>query len=163
MRWTLYWLTKPVHRLLFPDRAANPRSFMKSAIFWQSSWSVEKPVGKWQRWPLLWVRRLSRPETYCQWKGQDCKPHRKRVWKRLKKFFNQLKTWTDPENLEIQHNVILALRAHNLMFRDQDYVVRMTRFSLSMSLPDVLCGKTLFRRSAPGHWGERACEGKARE
>ena len=30
----------------------------------------------------------------------------------------------DPENLEIQHNIILALRAHNLMFRDQDYVVK---------------------------------------
>ena len=30
----------------------------------------------------------------------------------------------DPENLEIQHNVILALRAHYLMFRDQDYVVK---------------------------------------
>ncbi|MFI3200432.1 MAG: preprotein translocase subunit SecA [Eubacteriales bacterium] len=30
----------------------------------------------------------------------------------------------DPENLEIQHNMILALRAHNLMFRDQDYVVK---------------------------------------
>ena len=30
----------------------------------------------------------------------------------------------DPENVEIQHNVILALRAHNLMHRDQDYVVK---------------------------------------
>ena len=30
----------------------------------------------------------------------------------------------DEENLEIQHNIILALRAHNLMFRDQDYVVK---------------------------------------
>ena len=30
----------------------------------------------------------------------------------------------DPENLEIQHNIILALRAHNLLFRDQDYVVK---------------------------------------
>ena len=33
-------------------------------------------------------------------------------------------TYADPENLEIQHNIILALRAHNLMFRDQDYVVK---------------------------------------
>ena len=39
-------MTKPVHRLLFPDRAANPRSFMKSAIFWQSSWSVEQASGE---------------------------------------------------------------------------------------------------------------------
>ena len=34
-----------------------------------------------------------------------------------------LRTFADPEN-EIQHNIILALRAHNLMHRDQDYVVK---------------------------------------
>ena len=35
-----------------------------------------------------------------------------------------LNNLADPENLEIQHNIILALRAHNLMFRDKDYVVK---------------------------------------
>lgn len=43
--------------------------------------------------------------------------------KRVEKFFN-LENLADPENLEIQHNIILALRAHNLMFRDKDYVVK---------------------------------------
>ena len=43
--------------------------------------------------------------------------------KKVEKFFH-LENLADPENLEIQHNVILALRAHNLMFRDQDYVVK---------------------------------------
>ncbi len=38
--------------------------------------------------------------------------------------FFQIENYADPENLEIQHNIILALRAHNLMFRDQDYVVK---------------------------------------
>ncbi|MDF2801448.1 MAG: secA [Anaerocolumna sp.] len=38
--------------------------------------------------------------------------------------FFKLENLADPENLEIQHNVILALRAHNLMFRDKDYVVK---------------------------------------
>ncbi|MCR5145569.1 MAG: preprotein translocase subunit SecA [Lachnospiraceae bacterium] len=38
--------------------------------------------------------------------------------------FFHIDNLSDPENLEIQHNVILALRAHNLMFRDQDYVVK---------------------------------------
>ena len=38
--------------------------------------------------------------------------------------FFQIQNLADPENLEIQHNIILALRAHNLMFRDQDYVVK---------------------------------------
>ncbi len=38
--------------------------------------------------------------------------------------FFKLENLADPENLEIQHNIILALRAHNLMFRDKDYVVK---------------------------------------
>ena len=42
---------------------------------------------------------------------------------RVERFF-QIENLADPENLEIQHNIILALRAHNLMFRDQDYVVK---------------------------------------
>ena len=42
--------------------------------------------------------------------------------KKVENFFH-IEKLADPENLEIQHNIILALRAHNLMFRDQDYVV----------------------------------------
>ena len=42
--------------------------------------------------------------------------------KKVEKFFH-IENLADPENLEVQHNIILALRAHNLMFRDQDYVV----------------------------------------
>ena len=43
--------------------------------------------------------------------------------RKVEKFFN-IENLADPENLEIQHNIILALRAHYLMFRDQDYVVK---------------------------------------
>lgn len=43
--------------------------------------------------------------------------------RKVERFFN-IENLADPENLEIQHNIILALRAHNLMFRDQDYVVK---------------------------------------
>ena len=43
--------------------------------------------------------------------------------KKVEDFFH-IDNFADPENLEIQHNIILALRAHNLMFRDQDYVVK---------------------------------------
>ena len=43
--------------------------------------------------------------------------------RRVEQFF-RIENLADPENLEIQHNIILALRAHNLMFRDQDYVVK---------------------------------------
>ncbi len=43
--------------------------------------------------------------------------------KKVEKFFH-IENLADPENLEIQHNIILALRAHYLMFRDQDYVVK---------------------------------------
>lgn len=38
--------------------------------------------------------------------------------------FFKIENLSDPENVDIQHNIILALRAHNLMFRDQDYVVK---------------------------------------
>ena len=43
--------------------------------------------------------------------------------KKVEQFF-KIDNLADPENLEIQHNITLALRAHNLMFRDQDYVVQ---------------------------------------
>lgn len=43
--------------------------------------------------------------------------------KKVEEFF-QIENLADAENLEIQHNIILALRAHNLMFRDKDYVVK---------------------------------------
>ncbi|MBR3275748.1 MAG: preprotein translocase subunit SecA [Eubacterium sp.] len=43
--------------------------------------------------------------------------------RKVEQFFH-IDNLSDAENLEIQHNVILALRAHNLMFRDQDYVVK---------------------------------------
>ena len=43
--------------------------------------------------------------------------------KKVENFF-KIENLADAENLEIQHNVILALRAHNLMFRDKDYVVK---------------------------------------
>ena len=42
---------------------------------------------------------------------------------KVEQFF-KIENLADPENLEIQHNIILALRAHNLMFKDQDYVVK---------------------------------------
>ena len=42
---------------------------------------------------------------------------------KVEKFFH-IENLADPDNLEIQHNIILALRAHNLMFRDKDYVVK---------------------------------------
>ena len=43
--------------------------------------------------------------------------------KKVEQFF-KIENLADAENLEIQHNIILALRAHNLMFRDKDYVVK---------------------------------------
>ena len=43
--------------------------------------------------------------------------------KKVEQFF-KIENLADPENLEIQHNITLALRAHNLMHKDQDYVVK---------------------------------------
>ena len=42
---------------------------------------------------------------------------------KVENFFH-IENLADPENLEIQHNITLALRAHNLMHKDQDYVVK---------------------------------------
>ena len=42
---------------------------------------------------------------------------------KVEEFFH-IENLADPEHLEIQHNIILALRAHNLMHRDQDYVIK---------------------------------------
>ena len=42
---------------------------------------------------------------------------------KVEQFFH-IDNYADIENLEIQHNVTLALRAHNLMFKDKDYVVK---------------------------------------
>ena len=42
---------------------------------------------------------------------------------KVEKFF-RIENLADPENLEIQHCIILALRAHNLMHRDHDYIVK---------------------------------------
>lgn len=43
--------------------------------------------------------------------------------KKVEQFF-RIENLADPDNLEIQHNIVLALRAHYLMFKDQDYVVK---------------------------------------
>ena len=42
---------------------------------------------------------------------------------KVEQFFH-IENLADAENLEIQHNIDLALRANYLMFRDQDYVVK---------------------------------------
>ncbi len=43
--------------------------------------------------------------------------------RKAERFF-QVKNLADPDNLELQHNINLALRAHSLMFKDKDYVVK---------------------------------------
>ncbi|MCF0122276.1 MAG: preprotein translocase subunit SecA [Lachnospiraceae bacterium] len=43
--------------------------------------------------------------------------------KKVEQFFH-IENLSDPENWKIQHNILLALRAHNLMFKDQDYMVK---------------------------------------
>ena len=70
--------------------------------------------------------------------------------KKVEKFFH-IENLADPENLEIQHNIILALRAHNLMFRDQDYVVKDDQVLIVDEFTGrIHAGKKIFRRSASG-------------
>ena len=55
--------------------------------------------------------------------GRDTENLTEEGVKKVEKFFH-IENLADPENLEIQHNITLALRAHNLMHKDQDYVVK---------------------------------------
>ena len=57
---------------------------------------------------------------------------------KVEKFFG-IENFSDPENLEIQHCVILALRAKELMHRDKDYVVKDDEVLMSMSSRDASC------------------------
>ena len=43
--------------------------------------------------------------------------------KEVEQFFH-IENYSDAENIDIQHNMIMALRAHALMFKDKDYVVK---------------------------------------
>ena len=62
--------------------------------------------------------------------------------KKVEKFFH-IENLSDPENLEIQHNVDLALRANNLMHRDKDYVVK----DDEVLIVDEFTGRTMPGRS----------------
>ncbi len=72
---------------------------------------------------------------------------------KVEKFF-QIENLADPENLEIQHNIILALRAHNLMFRDQDYVVKDDQ----VFIVDEFTGRIM-----PGRRSQMACIRRSRQ
>ena len=43
--------------------------------------------------------------------------------RKVESFFH-IDNLSSPNNIDMQHNVILALRAHNLMHRDKDYIVK---------------------------------------
>ena len=57
--------------------------------------------------------------------------------RKAERFF-QVDNLADPDNLELQHNINLALRAHSLMFKDKDYVVKDDEV-LIMNLQAVSC------------------------
>ena len=67
--------------------------------------------------------------------------------KKVEQFFH-IENLADPENLEIQHNIILALRANYLMFRDKDYVVKDDEvLSCRAAVTQMACIRQLRRRS----------------
>ena len=81
--------------------------------------------------------------------------------KKVEEFFH-IENLADPENLEIQHNIILALRANYLMFRDKDYVVKDDEVLIVDEFTGrIMPGPPVFRRPAPGHRGQGAREGDA--
>ena len=83
--------------------------------------------------------------------------------KKVEKFF-QIENLADPENLEIQHNIILALRAHNLMFRDQDYVVKDDQVLIVDEFTGrIMPGRRYLRWSASGDRGKGTCKDQERK
>ncbi len=78
--------------------------------------------------------------------------------KKVEQFFH-IENLADPENLEIQHNIILALRAHNLMFKDQDYVVKDDEVLIVDEFTGrIMPGRRYSDGLASGDRGEGACE-----
>ena len=79
--------------------------------------------------------------------------------KKVEKFFH-IDNLADSDNLEIQHNIILALRAHNLMFRDKDYVVKDDEVLIVDEFTGrIMPGTPLFGRTASGNRSKRTCKG----
>ena len=66
---------------------------------------------------------------------------------KVEQFFH-IDNLADADNLEIQHNVILALRAHYLMFRDQDYVVKDDQ----VMIVDEFTGRLMYGRRFNDEW-----------
>ena len=73
--------------------------------------------------PPSWVRRSSETGDFIVNEKDKVVNLTEQGVHKVEDFFH-IENLADPENLEIQHNIILALRAHNLMFRDRDYVVK---------------------------------------
>ena len=75
---------------------------------------------------------------------------------KCEKFF-KVENFSDPENMEINHHVIQALKAHNLMKRDVDYVLK----DGEIVIVDEFTGRLMFgRRYSEGlHQAIEAKEG----
>ena len=69
----------------------------------------------------------------------------------MEEYFN-IENLADPQNLEIQHNIILALRANYLMAKDKDYVVKDDQVLIVDEVYRTYHARTpLFRWIAPGN------------
>ncbi len=83
--------------------------------------------------------------------------------RKAERFF-QVDNLADPDNLELQHNINLALRAHSLMFQDKDYVVKDDEVLIVDEFTGrIMPGRRFSDGSASGDRGKRACKSKERE
>ena len=98
---------------------------MRPAISWQSSWSAGPRTWKiCPSWTPSWGEEQEETGDFVVVKEKDKVVNlTEQGVAKVERFF-QIENLADPENLEIQHNIILALRANNLMVRDKDYVVK---------------------------------------
>ncbi len=91
-------------------------------MYWPVSWSAERFQGIFKIDAIMGEEIEETGDFVVDEKDKVVNLTEQGV-KKVEEYFH-IDNLADPENLEIQHNIILALRAHNLMFRDKDYVVK---------------------------------------
>ena len=100
----------------------STKNCMRHAIFWHASWKRGEASGEFSKINAIMGEDIEESGDFIVNEKEKVVNLTEDGVKKVENFFH-IENLADPENLEIQHNIILALRAHNLMFRDQDYVV----------------------------------------
>lgn len=123
MRWTLYWSTKQGHRLSFPVRVVNPHVYNEACDILAHQLIRGEESQEFSKMDAIMGVEIEETGDFIVNEKDKVINLTQEGVKKVEQFF-RIDNLADAENLEIQHNIILALRANYLMFKDQDYVVQ---------------------------------------